>query len=262
MIVKLKRISYALLGIIIPILSFFISVLSFLQQCDLTPVKHPNWQGLFIWLNNIDLTIWILVLSLLLAILAVIKFYVDNRLSEIYKKQAELLEKLETISENTNNLINGFLLSISKKLEFQEGDKSRLSLYIHDGSNQFVRCGRYSPDPKLNIPGRPSYPDNEGCIGDGWRDGWCYNNNGVSFKMPKFKYTKLAMKSNLIIVMRIDTIDSKPMALLVLECIDARRFDEDFAKNKLLPLKDEIATIISNLKDFIPIPSYASERGL
>lgn len=54
------------------------------------------------------------------------------------------------------------------------GDHARVSLYAHkDG--EFVLAGRYTEHPEYREPNRQRIPDNQGCVGEAWRNGGeCY----------------------------------------------------------------------------------------
>jgi len=53
---------------------------------------------------------------------------------------------------------------------------TRISVYKHEG-NQFTLYHRYSEDPVLKKPGRPFYPETDGCIGKAYREGKCEVSN-------------------------------------------------------------------------------------
>ena len=262
---KLPKTLYVFLFVLLqPLLSVILVVMSFLAQYDISKLSktYPNWLGLFNFIDSINFLYCICLIGIFVFILNVIKLAIDNKLSKMYNDLKNLSKKHDLVSYNVKNLFDGFLVNISRKLGIKEGDATRLSLYIHDGKNSFVPCGRYCPNPKYNVPGRPAYPDNEGCIGQGWHNGWVFASKNTSNGMSKKQLSKLTMKSKLYIVMRIDTQNSHPIGLLVLESINKNRFIEEDINTILYEFREEIATLIENLKDYIPTPNYASEWGL
>lgn len=79
--------------------------------------------------------------------------------------------------------------------------------------------------------------------------------------MNKKELKILTMPSELYAVMRIEH-ESKPIALLVVESIDKDRFQEENLKQILYEFRGEIENLILNLKDYIPTPNYAKQKGL
>ena len=260
----IRGLYFIFLDVFPKLLPLIISCMGLLAGYDFNELsqQYPNWPGLFNFISSVKFLFCIVLLSGIQFLLMILKSFFDNKIYKIYEQTTNAYEKIQLITSNTKNLFDGFLINISKKLEFTEGDPTRLSLYIHDGNKQFVRCGRYSPNPKFNKPGRPAYPDNIGCIGEGWHNGWIFANNNTRHGMTQKQCKTLTMNSKLYVVMRIDTADSRPVALLVLESMKKNRFTEENIKELLYPFKDEIATLVVNLKDYIPTPIYASERGL
>lgn len=243
----------------------FLFVLDSIKEFDFSTykVRYPNWIGLFNLLENKNLLSGlILVLIAIIFVLSVIKGWCETNLLDEIKTLKKKYSKIDVITENIKNLFDGFLVQISKKLKITEGDSTRLSLYLYDDtSSQFVPCGRYCPNPQYNIAGRPSYPYNRGCIGEGWKKGCFFRNHDTALGMNKKELKILTMPSELYAVMRIEH-ESKPIALLVVESIDKDRFQEENLKQILYEFRGEIENLILNLKDYIPTPNYAKQKGL
>lgn len=55
---------------------------------------------------------------------------------------------------------------------FSLAHEERISVYKHE-QGKFVLYHRYSDNPTLKKPGRPFYPETEGCIGKAWHEGKC-----------------------------------------------------------------------------------------
>ena len=87
---------------------------------------------------------------------------------EIIEKQKEKLTNYRLLRQNIDLIFKEHLKSIAKSLGFSYNE--RISLYIID-EDKFVRCARFSQNPKYNQPGRATYPLNEGVIGEAWSKG-------------------------------------------------------------------------------------------
>ena len=72
--------------------------------------------------------------------------------------------------------------------------EERVTLYIHNGGNLFIPFGRYSPNTKYAKSGRPTYPDNIGCISKGWENGWHFENNFPNEEDSYLKKIKMIME--------------------------------------------------------------------
>ncbi|WP_058478883.1 hypothetical protein [Legionella waltersii] len=69
------------------------------------------------------------------------------------------------------------------------------------------------------------------------------------------------MKSKLYAVLRIDTINGEPLAVLVVESLNSNRFDENQLKNTLKQEERYLSELIAKLRDHIPNLENAKQKG-
>jgi hypothetical protein len=86
--------------------------------------------------------------------------------------QAGFNEFVETYTNVCQDLFKQHLSTLANEA-LALSDAERISLYFHNGQC-FVLAGRYSKNPEFCKPGRPFYPDTEGCIGHAWLNGECH----------------------------------------------------------------------------------------
>jgi hypothetical protein len=172
-------------------------------------------------------------------------------------------------------VFDGLLLNLSRKLDAPRGAEFRISLYVHDSAHKrFIPCGRYSPNPTLSGRGRTSYPDNEGCISEGWKRGWHFDNgvppagnqrktyNRQTYGLSEKTNASIRMQSCLYAVRRLDDALGSAVAVLVVEAIDGTQFEQDTLRDKLDGVADDFARMVHTLKGYIPNPAQAAESGL
>ena len=205
-----------------------------------------------------------LIVAIATAILAAVQSCLRPSLSA-------LQQKIDLVGQSFRTLCDGLMGDLSSKLAVGQGDQTRSSLYVHDGDEKFVLCGRYAPDPVLKRPGRPSYPDDQGCIGVGWRNGWHFenalgngyqytNNTLARYKISAQELAKIPMKSELFGVQRID-VGQEFIGLIVVESLRADRFDENSLKAELIQFANDYGAIIKSFRQYVPTPSAAKARG-
>lgn len=211
---------------------------------------------------------WIGVVFFCFAVAAFTSSYAQSRLTP---SLVTLKGKVDLIGENLRTFCDGLMADLANKLAITGNDQSRISLYIHDGEQHFVLCGRYSPNPVLKKPGRPFYPDHQGCIAEGWRQNWFFENQlGVRktyqtntlarYQIGGDIFERLTMKSQMYGVKRIDC-NNKAIGLIVVESLRQDRFDDDTLRVALEEAAVQCANILNSFRDYVPTPSIASRKG-
>ncbi len=258
--------------------SGFIALISgALVTYDFTELRQdfPNWPGLFNMLES-NILFWVFIAS---ASVSAISSWIMTRRQKTFKAlQCEIDESREQIGEIGNNikfLFDGLLLNLSKKLSFKQGDQARISIYVHEESDgKFIPCGRYSPNPELRKPGRTSYPDGQGCIAKGWQNGWHYDNSfpetrtrhqnhcHSQYGIPKPVHDNMKMHSLVYAVLRLDDPLGNPLAVMVVESEKADQFDANQLQADMESVAADFSQMISTLRQHIPSPTDATERGL
>ena len=196
--------------------------------------------------------------------------FTKKTVGRLEKEVAEKQDKLDILAQNIQSLLTGTLVLLSQKIEFEKGEKSRLTIYIHNGSNGFTCFARFSYNPEFQKKRRSTLPDNQGCISNAWRYDWCYEGNldgsraKKCYNISKKEYSSMRMKSVFYAVKKISTQDNKktPLAVIVFESETRNRLSEESIKSIMGTQEPYFADIISSLKDYIPHSSDLRKEGL
>jgi hypothetical protein len=70
------------------------------------------------------------------------------------------------------------------------------------------------------------------------------------------------MPSRLYAVLGINGVSGNPVAVMVVESTDPNRWDEALLKAVMKEQEEYLAELVMRLKEYIPDPSGASEKGL
>lgn len=229
--------------------------------------SFPNWSGLGTLLSE-WLPIVTITATFATAFCALLGIITQKSVGKIKEELKAEREKVTLIANNIEAVVDGLLLQLSEKLAFDNGEPSRITIYVHNGRSEFVSFGRYSPDPILRHKGRAWLPESEGCIAAAWRSNWCYEGNLLA-KDAKSKYKvsvenidQRKMKSVFYAVKRIDSgVGNNPLAVLVVESAIKTRFEQGYVKEILIGEEAYFAEIISSLREHIPDPSQAGRSG-
>lgn len=258
-----------------PLLAFVVLVSGTLMSFDYRElrIEFPRWPGLFDALES-TAVFWTFIISAAFTLL--FSYIIRRREKTLIQLKSEVRKQQEEKGEIGNNIIilfDGLLFNLSRKLDVPMGIDFRISLYVHDADKKrFIPCGRYSPNPTLSSPGRTSYPDHQGCIAEGWKRTWHFDNQVPPSGRPRRDYNlkhyrvpenvEARMQSCLYAVRRLDDALGAPVAVLVVEAIDSNQFQHDVIRGKLDDVADDFARMVHNLKSFIPNPASAAESGL
>lgn len=222
------------------------------------------------------------IMLFILACLWVVVSIIQSRQVGDIKKTNERLkdeqDKFRAVTENVKDLFNGYLYQLSSLLEFgnERENNERVTLYVHDGDSHFVPFSRYSSNPKFRSVTRDKYPDDEGVISEGWEHDWAFENRipcretekgkwldfHASKKMSRNTARKLNMASSLYAVKRISDDLGNSVAVLVVESTARERYEEEFLKTHMSAQEKYVCELIIKLRQYIPTPDVASEKGL
>ncbi|MBE7734420.1 hypothetical protein [Devosia faecipullorum] len=238
-------------------------------------LQYPEWRGVFGVLQATPLFVVLLIAGLVSFALSILETRRHGTLATMRSHLRQRQSEIDEIGNSITILFDGLLLNVGRKLQLTEGAQVRVSLYMHDKNQKaFVRCGRYSPNPVFAEPGRTSYPDDEGCIAQGWLKEWHFDNqvpaNGAArrsynqkqYAIPDHVNEAIRMKSRLYAARRLDDALGTAVAVLVVEAIEPDHFEEEFIRATLDGVADDFARMIHTLHRYIPNPANAAESGL
>lgn len=194
---------------------------------------------------------------------------------EIIKKQKEKLTNYKLLRQNIDLIFKEHLKSIAKSLDFSQNE--RISLYIID-EDKFVRCARFSQNPKYNQPGRSSYPLNEGVIGEAWskeceffasfpdaqknKEAYILKTNS-KYKIPKDDVANFSMFPRLILGYRISNHDkSDHNAIIIVESTNKNFSGQNNILVVLERNRDCLYELIRNFRVYIPALARAEEEDM
>lgn len=93
---------------------------------------------------------------------------ITQELEQKAKENEELKDSIEKWKAGLDDFFRNSIIFLYNSMGFTESE--RISIYKHC-EDQFILIGRYSLNPALNEKGRDAYPDDEGFIAQGWRQG-------------------------------------------------------------------------------------------
>lgn len=199
----------------------------------------------------------------------------DFEIEQLKSSISQHSDELSEIGNTITQLFDGMLYGLAQQLNTAQKDQIRITLYIHDqGTFSFIPCGRYSPNPRYQDPGRSFYPENQGCISKGWENGWHFDmsvpENGrrrilyhqKEYNMDNDVVDGLSMKSCLYAAKRLHDSSGLPVAVIVVESINPTRFLDADLHATLSNIDRDYGRIIRTLREFIPTPFNAAASGL
>ena len=204
------------------------------------------------------------------------------------QKMASLQDRIEELeSDNASwavdlkTLATGYLYTYSiSSLGFgsRAENTERITLYVHDSSGSFVPVARYSSNANYRSIARHKYPDDQGCIGDAWKNGRVFRNRYPNAETQLDSYldaceaegisrevaSGLRMKSRLLFGHRVDDVGGeKPLAVIIVESTDRGRYTEAQLSEHFDIIGDKyIRRLAERLSPRLPTLSDASKVGL
>lgn len=217
--------------------------------------------------------------------LLVAKIWTNKKISVLEKESAEKdkiievqkgkLINYELLRQNIDLIFKEHLKSIARSLSFSHDE--RISLYIID-DEKFVRCARFSQNPKYNQAGRASYPLNEGVIGEAWSKGreFCANfpnaqknketyilKTNSKYGISKDTVENFSMFPRLILGYRISNYDkSEHNAVIIIESTNKNFSGQKNILTVLERNRDCLYELIRNFRIYIPALARAEEEDM
>lgn len=231
----------------------------------------------------------VLVIAAILTVPSIIlTAYKSAKFSAILKENNKLKEDISFFKENYKTILNGFLTPFAlNSLMFgsKKTNSERITLYIHyslknECTNKpvFVPVARYSANPNFNKPGRPQYPDNQGCIAQTWEHGTSFDDQFPDFQKTPSEYTnynqknyfipqnithKFHMKPRLIYGQRIEHSIAGPIGVIIIESTEKNRFAKRYLDDKVnLAMKEQLSILVYNLRSSLPDLNEAIKDGI
>jgi hypothetical protein len=195
--------------------------------------------------------------------------------NDLEKREVQIRALESTVERcfgHIQDLVDAQIASLFIELDL--GDYERVSLYRHD-SARFITSSRYSRNPELKTPPRPSYPI-EGVLGHAWRYGsreltivddaanpeaWleAQKSNGINKQIGR----SLRMRSCCYVGVAVEDHDGSRLGVVVVESTEAAGLDYGSIKATVLEvqLQRRLAQCLKAEVSLGVDPDYASREG-
>lgn len=225
--------------------------------------EHPA-EVFFHWvLLSHPLRIFIIAQVILLFIAITEKFAIGSY-TKLKLEIKEKDDKLDILNNNIKELFEGLLMSFANaELAFgtQEQNQERISLYLakrdtDNNINYLYPIGRYSSNPNFRNVRRSRYSIDKGCIGEAYKNDYCYNGNVTEeecinlYSYSPEEYNSMRMKSKTIIAISVKDKENQIIGVLVAESKE-ENWQITTIKRKLEKQVKYYAEICIKLKDYI-----------
>lgn len=196
--------------------------------------------------------------------------------SRAERERQELEGELRAWEEDIALIIDGYLLSLARILNFQSTE--RITIYTRDHkARAFVRLARYSPNPKYNGGGREYYPEAEGRIAQAWEKGDDFAADYPDFNDDPEGYLdrcekdglsrdhagSIKMKSRMYFGWRIkDPTGQRNLAVVIVESLDPAKYHRDHLLDTFRQQGQVLRFFAERMRDRVAQISSARERRL
>ena len=225
--------------------------------------EHPA-EVFFHWvLLSHPLRIFIIAQVILLFIAITEKFAIGSY-TKLKLEIKEKDDKLDILNNNIKELFEGLLMSFANaELAFgtQEQNQERISLYLakrdtDNNINYLYPIGRYSSNPNFRNVRRSRYSIDKGCIGEAYKNDYCYNGNVTEeecinlYSYSPEEYNSMRMKSKTIVAISVKDKENQIIGVLVAESKE-ENWQITTIKRKLEKQVKYYAEICIKRKDYI-----------
>jgi hypothetical protein len=232
------------------------------------PPIHERWEVWVFWSSAIGTLIGIIGTARTSQSLSLISDERDGLRESLQRLQS--LE--EDVQQKYGDLCSLHLSGLMHRMGLKDND--RVSIYKHNGRNSFYRIARHSNHPEYSKPGRSIYPDDEGCIGEAFREGHAFDEampaNPVRYETCLTEdwhislevVRGLTMKSRSIAAFALHKpLGGKRFAIIVFESMASGRIDQDCRDRFTTEERDGIVQWLETMERFEPKPSDAEQEG-
>lgn len=212
----------------------------------------------------------------ILTFIAVLEKCAIGSYTKLKRELKEKEDKLEILNNYIKELFDGLLMSFANaELAFgtHEQNQERISLYLakKDSNNSIdylYPIGRYSSNPNFRNVRRSRYSVKKGCIGEAYKNDYCYNPNITPEEcLKKYSYTEdeynaMRMKPKTIAAISVKDKFNRVVGVLVAESQEISWLAGTI-KRKLEKQAKYYADICTILKDYIDdkVENKLSKKG-
>lgn len=208
--------------------------------------------------------IWLITSLSILTFIAILEKCAIGSYTKLKQELKEKEEKLDILNNYIKELFDGLLMSFANaELAFgtHEQNQERISLYLakKDNNNNIdylYPIGRYSSNPTFRNVRRSRYSVKKGCIGEAYKNDFCYNPNiTLEECLKKYSYTKdeykaMRMKPKTIAAISVKDKSNRVVGVLVAESQE-KSWLSGSIRRKLEKQIKYYADICTILKDYI-----------
>lgn len=222
--------------------------------------------------------VWV-VFSVLHVAFSVCHIRSQHRLSVVQAELQEVTSTRDLVISNARSLCDGYLQDLARgplKFGTMSENSERITLYVHDSEKHFRPIGRFSFNQKYISTGRASYPDDQGCIGQAWQHGICFEilpdpvaderkwqEACHQHRIPLGVSKGLRMKSTLLYACTVqNAAHPRPVAVLVVESTDKDRYTKEQLDELIADdIRQYIARLVVTLRPWLGDADEARKRG-
>lgn len=205
-----------------------------------------------------------IIIQIVLLLIAIIEKATMKSYSKLIKQLADKEEKLKILNNNMKELFDGLLMSFANaELAFGTGkqNQERISLYLvkKDNNNNIdylYPFGRYSSNPKFRNTRRRKYNIDKGCIGEAYKNDYCYDGNITrntclnKYSYSNNEYNSMRMKTKTIAAMALKDKSNRVIGVLVAESQE-QNWQKTQIRKKLEKQVNYYSEICCIFKDYI-----------
>ncbi len=245
------------------------TIFGMLAACDLTKFlnnSHPATIFVHWLLFSHPLRICLL-LQVILLLIAILEKAQIGSYSKLRKELDNTQKKLDILNNCIKELFEGILMSFAiAELGFGNNQENgeRISLYIaKQDSNSSVSylypIGRYSSNPIYRQIRRKKYSVHKGCIGEAYRNDYCYNGyvtetvctNLYSYSPAEFQ--EMRMKSRTLAAISLTDRQNHVIGVLV-----AESKEQDWQKNSIKKKLEKQAQYLTDM--YLTLKNYIDDK--
>jgi hypothetical protein len=188
------------------------------------------------------------------------------------KSSLARLQSIEDeIQQKYGDLCSLHLAGLLRRMGLEEND--RISIYKHNGTS-FWRVARHSSNPDHARPGRSIYPDNQGCMGEAFRQGFSCDESlpantqayvtrlSEKWGIPREAIDQLTMRARSIAAFALARpISGRRFAIIVFESVAPGRVDGTCRDRFSAEEQGSIIQWLETMERFEPKPNEAKQEG-
>lgn len=245
----------------IPTLSAIVAIHPILNsKLDTLRAHYPMLH--FLW-GNLDVIAGVCILFILIISFIDGIFFKPN-VRKLQKENLVLSHENIFLSNQIRNTLQGYICKIARTKLPNFSEKERINIYLfHNETKFFTLEARFCSDPEHDKVKKKEYPLDKGCIYQGWKQGYFFDNKFPKNENDYYKYVskhyqitrkeldKISKHSRMYCVMRIDDNKQKRLGVLVIESENSNYLNSQTLKSICNQEKDFLYHLLNTFTETI-----------